>query len=205
MTDDRALDALFRNARTANGFLDKPVTDDQLRALYDLMKMGPTAANGQPARLVFLRSQAAKERLRPALSAGNLDKTLAAPVCAIVAYDTHFHEHLPRVFPHNATAKSWFDGDANKAARETSAFRNGSMQGGYFILAARAAGSRLRADVGLQQREGRRSLLPGRPVPLELPVHAGRSILPRLSDGCRAWLSTRPASCPATDQVRAPT
>ena len=140
MTDDRALDALFRNARTANGFLDKPVTDDQLRALYDLMKMGPTAANGQPARLVFLRSQAAKERLRPALSAGNLDKTLAAPVCAIVAYDTHFHEHLPRVFPHNATAKSWFDGDANKAARETSAFRNGSMQGGYFILAARAAG-----------------------------------------------------------------
>ena len=140
MTDDRALDALFRNARTANGFLDKPVTDDQLRALYDLMKMGPTAANGQLARLVFLRSQAAKERLRPALSAGNLDKTLAAPVCAIVAYDTHFHEHLPRVFPHNATAKSWFDGDANKAARETSAFRNGSMQGGYFILAARAAG-----------------------------------------------------------------
>ena len=140
MIDDRALDALFRHARSANGYLDKPVTDDQLRALYDLMKMGPTAANGQPARLVFLRSQAAKERLRPALSAGNLDKTLAAPVCAIVAYDSHFHEHLPKVFPHNATAKSWFEGDANKAARETSAFRNGSMQGGYFILAARAVG-----------------------------------------------------------------
>ncbi|HPU54120.1 MAG TPA: malonic semialdehyde reductase [Burkholderiaceae bacterium] len=140
MIDDRAADALFRNARTANGFLDKPVSDDQLRALYDLMKMAPTAANGQPARLVFLRSQAAKERLRPALSAGNLDKTLAAPVCAIVAYDTQFHEHLPTVFPHNQTAKSWFEGDANKAAREISAFRNGSMQGGYFILAARAVG-----------------------------------------------------------------
>ena len=118
MTDDRALDALFRNARTANGFLDKPVTDDQLRALYDLMKMGPTAANGQPARLVFLRSQAAKERLRPALSAGNLDKTLAAPVCAIVAYDTHFHEHLPRVFPHNATAST---SGSSPAARAPSA------------------------------------------------------------------------------------
>lgn len=140
MIDDRAQDALFRHARTANGYLDKPVTDDQLRALYELMKMAPTAANGQPARLVFLRSAAAKERLRAALSAGNLDKTLAAPVCTIVAYDTHFHEHLPRVFPHNATAKSWFEGDANKAARETSAFRNGSMQGGYFILAARAVG-----------------------------------------------------------------
>ncbi len=140
MIDDRAADALFRNARTANGFLDKPVSDDQLRALYDLMKMAPTAANGQPARLVFLRTQAAKERLRPALSAGNLDKTLAAPVCAIVAYDTQFHEHLPTVFPHNQTAKSWFEGDANKAAREISAFRNGSMQGGYFILAARAVG-----------------------------------------------------------------
>ena len=140
MIDDRALDALFRNARTANGFLDKSVTDEQLRALYDLMKLGPTAANGQPARLVFLRSAAAKERLRPALSAGNLDKTLAAPVCSIVAYDTQFHEHLPKVFPHNATAKSWFEGDANKAARETSAFRNGSLQGGYFILAARAVG-----------------------------------------------------------------
>jgi 3-hydroxypropanoate dehydrogenase len=140
MLDSAALDTLFRTARTANGFLDQPVTDAQLRAIYDLMKMAPTSANCQPARLVFLRSAAAKERLRPALSPGNLDKTMAAPVTAIVAFDTMFHEHLPRLFPHNPATKSWFDGDEKKAARETAAFRNGSLQGGYFILAARAVG-----------------------------------------------------------------
>jgi 3-hydroxypropanoate dehydrogenase len=140
MIDDKALDALFRNARTANGFTGTPVTDAQLRQLIDLMKMGPTSSNSQPARFVFLRSAQAKERLRPALSAGNLEKTLNAPVCAIIAFDTLFHEHLPRVFPHNQAAKSWFDGDEKKAARETAAFRNGTLQGGYFILAARAIG-----------------------------------------------------------------
>ena len=140
MIDDRALDALFRSARTANAFLDRPVSDDRLRALYDLMKMGPTSANCQPTRIVFVRTAEAKERLRPALSSGNLARTLAAPVCAILAYDTEFQENLPRLFPHNATARSWFDGEANRAAREAGAFRNGSMQGGYFILAARAVG-----------------------------------------------------------------
>lgn len=140
MIDDRALDLLFRTARTANGFVDRPVADETLRALYDLARMGPTAANAQPMRVLFLRSAQAKERLRPALSAGNLEKTMAAPVCAIVAFDTRFHEHLPVVFPHNPAAKSWFEGDANATARMTSAFRNGSMQGGYFILAARAVG-----------------------------------------------------------------
>jgi 3-hydroxypropanoate dehydrogenase len=140
MIDDEALDALFRNARTANGFTGTPVTDAQLRQLIDLMKMAPTSSNSQPARFVFLRSAQAKERLRPALSAGNLEKTLNAPVCAIIAFDTLFHEHLPRVFPHNQAAKSWFDGDEKKAARETAAFRNGTLQGGYFILAARAIG-----------------------------------------------------------------
>jgi 3-hydroxypropanoate dehydrogenase len=140
MIDSRALDALFLEARSANRFLDQPVGDDQLRALYDLMKMGPTSANCQPTRIVFLRTAQAKERLRPALSQGNLDKTLAAPVCAILAYDTQFHEHLPRLFPHNPTARSWFEGEAARVAREAGAFRNGSMQGGYFILAARAVG-----------------------------------------------------------------
>lgn len=140
MIDDRALDALFRNARSANGFAAEPVTDAQLRELYDLLKMAPTSANCQPARFVFLRSAQAKERLRPALSAGNLEKTMSAPVTAIIAYDTQFHEHLPRMFPHNPAAKSWFDGDEKKAARETAAFRNGTLQGGYFILAARAVG-----------------------------------------------------------------
>lgn len=140
MIDDRTLDTLFRQGRTANGFLDQPVTDQQLRAIYDLMKMGPTSSNSQPTRIIFLRSAAAKERLQPALSQGNLAKTLAAPVCAILAYDTEFHEHLPRLFPHNLAAKTWFEGEANRTARETGAFRNGSMQGGYFILAARAVG-----------------------------------------------------------------
>lgn len=138
MIDARALDALFRTARTANGFRDEPVTDEQLRQAYELARMGPTAANGQPARFVFLRSRAAKERLRPALSAGNMDKTLAAPVVVIVAHDLDFHEHLPKVFPHNPSAKSWFE--AGRAAREATAFRNGTLQGAYFILAARAVG-----------------------------------------------------------------
>jgi 3-hydroxypropanoate dehydrogenase len=140
MIDDKALDALFRTARTANAFTGEPVTDAQLRQIYDLLKMGPTATNGLPGRFVFLRSREARERLRPALSPGNLDKTMGAPVTVIVAHDTRFHEHLPRLFPHNQDAKSWFDGDAKKAHREAAAFRNGSMQGGYLILAARAVG-----------------------------------------------------------------
>lgn len=138
--DEHALDTLFRSARTANGFTPEPVTDAQLHAIIDLTKMGPTTSNSLPARFVFLRSRAAKERLRPALSTGNLDKTMAAPVTAIIAYDCEFHEHLPRLFPHNQAAKSWFDGEAKRAGRETAAFRNGSLQGGYFILAARAVG-----------------------------------------------------------------
>ena len=138
MIDAQALDLLFRTARTANGFRDEPVTDDQLRQVFDLMKMGPTAANGQPGRFVFLRSPEAKARLRPALSAGNLEKTMAAPVVVIVAHDLDFHEHLPKVFPHNPGAKSWFDGE--RATREVGAFRNGTLQGAYFLLAARACG-----------------------------------------------------------------
>lgn len=140
MIDDAALDVLFRNARTPNGWLDEPVPDEQLRQLYDLLKMAPTSANSQPGRFVFLRSRQAKERLRPALSEGNLAKTMVAPVVTIVAYDTQFHEGLPRMFPHNPGAKSWFEGDANRVARETGAFRNGTLQGAYLILAARAVG-----------------------------------------------------------------
>lgn len=138
MIDAKALDALFRTARTANGFRADPVPDALLQEVYALARMGPTAANAQPARFVFLRTPQAKERLRPALSAGNLDKTLAAPVVVIVAHDLDFHEHLPRLFPHNPGAKSWFD--AGRAAREGTAFRNGTLQGAYFMLAARALG-----------------------------------------------------------------
>jgi 3-hydroxypropanoate dehydrogenase len=140
MIDSNALDALFNSARTQNGWLPTPVTDDELRAVYDLLKMAPTSANTQPARFVFLRTPAAKERLRPALSPGNLDKTMSAPVVAIVAYDLEFHEHIPKVFPHNPGMKTGFDGAEKLAVRERFAFRNGSLQGAYLILAARAVG-----------------------------------------------------------------
>jgi 3-hydroxypropanoate dehydrogenase len=140
MIDSNALDALFNSARTQNGWLPTPVTDDELRAVYDLLKMAPTSANTQPARFVFLRTPAAKERLRPALSPGNLDKTMSAPVVAIVAYDLEFHEHIPKVFPHNPGMKTGFDGAEKLAARERFAFRNGSLQGAYLIMAARAVG-----------------------------------------------------------------
>ncbi len=140
MIDDQALDALFRTARTANAFLDQPVTDAELRQAFDLMKMAPTSANCQPARFVFLRTTAAKERLRGALSAGNLAKTMSAPVTVIIAHDQRFHEHLPRLFPHDQTAKSWFDGEDKRVGRELTAFRNGTLQGAYFMLAARAVG-----------------------------------------------------------------
>jgi 3-hydroxypropanoate dehydrogenase len=133
---DAALDQLFRMARTHNWF-HGPVTDAQLRALYDLMKWGPTSSNCQPARILFLRSAEAKERLKSALSSGNRDKTMAAPVTAILAYDLHFYEHLPRLFPHNQQARSWFEGRPDTPIH---ALRNGSLQGAYFIIAARACG-----------------------------------------------------------------
>ena len=140
MLNDQALDTLFRNARTQNGFLDTPVSDAQLRALYELMKWGPTTMNSQPARLVFVRSKAAKEKLAPALSPGNRDKTMAAPVTAIIAYDLQFYENLPRTFPNNPNAKAAFAGEEKKAHVQTTALRNGSLQGAYLILAARALG-----------------------------------------------------------------
>jgi 3-hydroxypropanoate dehydrogenase len=135
--DDAALDALFRQARTHNAWSDQTVTDEDLRAIFELAKMGPTSANCSPARFVFVRTAEGKEKLRPALSSGNLAKTMAAPVTVIVAYDPHFHDHLYRLFPHT-DAKSWFT--SNSALAEETAFRNGTLQGAYFILAARALG-----------------------------------------------------------------
>ncbi|MBK0056895.1 malonic semialdehyde reductase [Isoptericola jiangsuensis] len=135
--DAAALDQLFRTARTQNAFLDTPVEDAQLHALYELVKWGPTAANGSPARFVFVKSAEAKAKLAPALSEGNHDKTLAAPVTVIVAFDQDFHEKLPYLFPHT-DAKAWFDGP--REGRHEGAFRNGSLQGAYLILAARALG-----------------------------------------------------------------
>jgi 3-hydroxypropanoate dehydrogenase len=135
--DDAALDQLFRTARTYNGYTDEPVREGELRAIWDLMKMGPTSANQLPARLVWCVSQEAKDKLADCATGSNPDKIRKAPVTVILGMDVNFHEHLPDLFPHT-DAKSWFDG--NLELRETSAFRNSSLQGGYFILAARAVG-----------------------------------------------------------------
>jgi 3-hydroxypropanoate dehydrogenase len=136
--NDEALDLIFRKARTHNVWLEKPVPDDLLRQIYDLMKWGPTSANCSPARILFLRTPAAKQRLAPALSPTNLDKTMKAPVTALVAYDQKFYDKLPKLFPHNLAAREWFSGNA--ALAETTAFRNGTLQGAYFIIAARSVG-----------------------------------------------------------------
>jgi 3-hydroxypropanoate dehydrogenase len=135
--DDAALDQLFRTARTHNAWTDEPVSDETLRELYDLLKQGPTSANNSAGRFLFLRTREAKERLRPALSAGNTEKTMAAPVTAIVAYDPKFYDHLPRLFPHT-DARAWYA--ENEELAEATAFRNGTLQGAYLIMAARALG-----------------------------------------------------------------
>lgn len=135
--NDEALDTLFRAARTHAVWTDKPVSPAVLMALYDLMRWGPTAANSTPMRIVFVVSPEAKARLKPHLAAGNVDKTMAAPATAILGYDQAFAEHLPKLFPHAPGAKDWF---ADPVAAEETAFRNASLQGGYFIVAARALG-----------------------------------------------------------------
>ncbi len=132
-----ALAALFTQARTHNGWLAKSVSDETLKAIYDLLKMGPTSANCSPARIVFVRTHEGKEKLRPALSSGNLDKTMTAPVTAIVAWDPLFYDKLPALFPHG-DARSWFT-QSPQLAEET-AFRNSSMQAAYLIFACRSLG-----------------------------------------------------------------
>ncbi len=135
---DKALETLFRGARTYTRWKDRPVSDVILQALYDLLRMGPTSANCSPARILFVSSREAKERLAPALSPGNRDKTMAAPVTAIIGYDTRFYELVPTLFPHQPEARGWFEG--NDALIEETAFRNSTLQGAYLILAARALG-----------------------------------------------------------------
>ncbi|MGF6414753.1 malonic semialdehyde reductase [Paraburkholderia sp. MM5482-R1] len=134
---DQALAQLFRDARTHNGWQNKPIDDAVLRELMELVLLGPTSANSSPGRFVFVRTPEGKEKLRPALSAGNLEKTMAAPVTVIVAMDIAFYEYLPKLFPH-ADARSWFVGNERLIA--DTAFRNSTLQGGYLILAARALG-----------------------------------------------------------------
>lgn len=132
-----ALDQLFNEARTYNDWLDKPVTDEQLHAVWDLMKMAPTSANMQPVRIVWVKSDAQKQALADCAMEGNKAKILAAPVTAVIGYDIDFHEELPWLFPHTE-AKSWFEGD--EEGRKEGAFRNSSLQGAYLMLAARAVG-----------------------------------------------------------------
>jgi len=130
-------DLLFTAARTHNGWKADKVTEAQLRQIYDIMKMGPTSANCSPARVIFVTTPEGKEKLRPALSSGNLEKTMSAPVTAIIGYDTQFYNFLPELFPHT-DAKPWFT--SNPALAQETAFRNGSLQGAYFIMAVRSLG-----------------------------------------------------------------
>ncbi|WP_211455300.1 malonic semialdehyde reductase [Collimonas antrihumi] len=135
---EKMLDLLFRQARSQNGWLPQPVEDAQLLRIYELMKMGPTSANCSPLRIVFLRTSEARQRLQPALNPGNLEKAMSAPVVAVLGYDTRFYDLLPQLFPHNPVMREMFAGKPELA--ETTAFRNSSLQGAYFMLAARSLG-----------------------------------------------------------------
>ena len=138
MIDKKSLDVLFNEARTHSHWLDKPVDDALLKKAYDLAKMAPSSANSQPLRIVFVKSKEAKEKLKPAMDAGNMDKTMKAPVTAIIGMDMEFYEHMGKLFPHAKDARNWFAGNDELIFK--TAFRNGSLQGAYFMLAARSLG-----------------------------------------------------------------
>ena len=136
--DLKSKNLIFKEARTHNDWLDKDISNDILMEIYDLMKWGPTSANCSPTRIIFVKSKASKDRLLPFVIESNLEKTKSAPVTAIIGHDINFHDHLPKLFPHNLDAQNWFNHSIDIA--EETAFRNGSMQGAYFIIAARALG-----------------------------------------------------------------
>ena len=136
--DLKSKNLIFKEARTHNDWLDKDISNDILMEIFDLMKWGPTSANCSPTRIIFVKSKASKDRLLPFVIESNLEKTKSAPVTAIIGYDINFHDHLPKLFPHNPDAQNWFNHSIDIA--EETAFRNGSMQGAYFIIAARALG-----------------------------------------------------------------
>ena len=135
---EQALDQLFRQARSHNGWQDREVTDAQLQQIYDLMKMGPTALNSCPARIVFIKSQAAKQRLKACLNEGNITKSMTAPVVALIGMDLEFYTKLIKLWPHNADAASWYVGKTDKI--QENAFRNSALQGAYLIMAVRSLG-----------------------------------------------------------------
>ncbi|MCW3838376.1 malonic semialdehyde reductase [Sphingomonas canadensis] len=158
--DDAGLDTLFRTARSFNGYTDEPVTEADIRAIYDLLKMGPTSANMQPARFVWLLSQEGKDKLASFSSGTNAEKIRKAPAAVIIAMDLDFNEQLPWLFPHAPTAKDWF-GDVD--GRTPHAFRNSSLQGGYFILAARALGLDTGPMSGFDNAAVDAAFFPGQP------------------------------------------
>jgi 3-hydroxypropanoate dehydrogenase len=137
---EEAFDLIFRKARTYSSFLPTPVSDDLLRAVYDVAKLGPTSANTMPMRIVFVKSPEAKERLKPALEGGNVNRATVAPVTAIIADDLRFYEHIPKLFPQAAGFKDFFADPKNAERTKIHAFRNATLQGAYFVIAARALG-----------------------------------------------------------------
>lgn len=176
--DSWSLDRLFREARTPLSWRPDPVSDDVLREAWDLAKWGPTSGNCLPLRALFLRSPEAKERLRPALSPGNVARAMAAPVTAILGHDTDFHDLLPRLYP-RAEARSWFEAD--RALREETAFRNGTLQGAYFILACRAVGLDCGPMSGFDAEAVNRAFFAGTSIRANFLVtigHGERSRLP---------------------------
>jgi len=168
--DDRSLDIIFREAHTHTVWLDKPVSEALIQQIYDLLKWAPTSANSSPARFVFVRSAAAKQRLLPAMSPGNMEKTRTAPVTAIVAYDTEFYEKLPKLFLHE-DARSWFAG--NQPLIDTTAFRNGTLQGAYLIIAARALGLDAGPMSGFDNAKVDQEFFPGGKVKSNFVVNLG--------------------------------
>jgi 3-hydroxypropanoate dehydrogenase len=168
--DDRALDQLFRKARTHNGWQPIGVPDKLLEEAVELAKMGPTSANASPLRIVFVRSPEAKLRLKPALMPANIDKTMAAPVTAITAHDTQFYELLPRLFPH-ADAKAWFVG--NEAFANDTAYKNGTLQVAYFLMALRALGLDTGPMTGFDNAAVDAAFFPGGQVKSNVLINIG--------------------------------
>lgn len=168
--NDQGMDLIFRNARTYNGWKDQDVSDVLLESLYELMKFGPTSANCSPLRVKFLKSEEQKEKLKPFLMEGNVEKTMSAPVVAILARDMEFYEHLPKLFPHT-DARSWFAGN-DGAIRET-AVRNTTLQGGYFIIAARAVGLDCGPMSGFDQQAVKDAFFPDDNVEIDFLCNLG--------------------------------
>ncbi len=168
--NEQSLDTLFRTARTHSVWQDKPVSDELLHQMYDLMKWAPTSANSSPARIVFVKSEAAKKRLLPAMIPGNEEKTRTAPVTAIIAQDHEFYEKLPQLFPH-ADARSWFTG--NQTLIDTTAFRNATLQGAYLIIAARALGLDAGPMSGFDNAKVDQEFFKGTPIKSNFLINLG--------------------------------